>query len=214
MTDDGHSIFTSHLLRAITGEASGSEGEITAARVMTFVADAVMKHPRSEQTPAYGDLDGSEPGGDMVIKRPDLYNFKVPADKEGGINTNIYLYPGDNISIGATGVISYDSYNHYTNPDGLFSTYKGQPMMHPGEWKPVQWAHPGALQTNDDKLGIIGSLIGWTGNYSVKTAFFIGEYAEIVLDANEGYLYLSINDVKGSYGDNKGYFDVTIRILS
>jgi len=212
LTDDGHSIFTSHLLKALKGQAAGSEGEITASRVMAHVADAVMKDPHSEQTPAYGDIAGSEPGGDLIFIQPDLRYFTVPADGEGGINTDIYLEPNDRISVVAAGVISYDSGHHHTNADGLFTTYKGQPLAHPQVMKPMRWQHPEAYQTDGGRLGIIGSLFGWVGEYSKDSAFLIGESAEVTIN-REGYLHLSVNDAKGTYGDNTGEYEVTIRVF-
>lgn len=212
LTDDGHSVFTSHLVKALKGQAAGSEGEITASRVMAYVVDAVMKDAHSEQTPAYGDIVGSEPGGDLIFMQPDLHYFTVPADREGGINTGIYLKPNDRISIVATGVISYDSGHHHANADGLFTTYKGQPLAHPQVMKPIGWVHPEAYQTNGDNPGIIGSLFGWVGEYTKDSAFLVGENAEVKI-GNEGYLHLSVNDAKGTYGDNTGEYEVTIRVF-
>jgi hypothetical protein len=211
ITEDGHSIFTTHLLRALSGEAGGSEGEITASQVIAFVTDAVMKDNRSKQTPASGDIGGSEPGGDFVFKYPDLHHFKVPANKEMGINSGIRLRPNDRISVIASGVISYDSWNHFTNPDGLLTTYKGLPLAHPQEGKPMILWHDEAYRTNDGNLGRVGSLIGWVGEYSQDTAFLIGENAEITIET-EGFLYLAVNDARGTYDDNQGEFEVTVRV--
>lgn len=213
LVDDGHSIFTHYLLEALEGGAAGDEGEITGARVMSYVADAVMKDTRSEQTPAYGDLQGTEPGGDFIFKRPDFHYFDIPANQEGGVNTGLYLMPGDRISILANGIISYDAWHHYTNPDGLFTTYKGYPLAHPTEAKPMIWFHPLAYQTNGDQLGIIGSLFGWIGEYSPETAFFIGEGTEIDIET-EGFLHLAVNDAKGTYDDNHGEYQVAVRVLT
>jgi|GEM_PF-3255706 len=143
---------------------------------------------------------------------PNLYFLKVPADGEGGIDTGIYLKPNDRILVVVTGAISYDSWHHFTNADGLFSTPKGQPLLHPQVAKPVAWPHPEAYRTNGGQLGIIGSLFGWIGEYSEDSAFLIGESAELVAET-EGYLHLSVNDAKGAYGDNKGEFEVRIRVI-
>lgn len=211
-TDDGHSIFTTYLLKALRGDAKGNEGEITASQVIAYVTDAVMKDERSQQTPAGGDIANSEPGGDFVFQYPDLRHFKVPANKEGGINTGIHLTPNDRVSIIASGVISYDTWKHYTNADGLFTTYKGQPLAHPQSALPFFWTHSEARTTNGGNPGRIGSLIGWIGEHSQDNAFFIGENAEITVD-NEGDLYLSVNDAEGTYSDNEGEFEVTVRVL-
>jgi len=212
LTEDGHSIFTSYCLRALTGEAEGSQGEITAARVMAFVADKVMKDSQSEQTPAYGDLPSSEPGGDFIFRYPGLRAFKVPANREGGINTGIRVKPGQRLSILASGVITYNSGHHFTNADGMLCTYKGQPLAHPEAVKPMVFLHENAYRTNHGQPGLVGSLIGWIGEYSEETAFLVGEEREVAVDS-EGYLYLAVNDAKGTYTDNEGEYEVTVRVI-
>ncbi len=60
----GHSIFTSHLLDALEGAASATEGVITANGVMAYVYDKVGNDPLSQQTPHYGFLEGD---GDFIF---------------------------------------------------------------------------------------------------------------------------------------------------
>lgn len=211
LTQDGHSIFTSYFLRALSGEAAGSEGEITASQVMAYVTDKVMKDPSSQQTPAYGDLS-SEPGGDFVFRYPGLSPFAVPADQEGGINTQIPLQPGQQVTFKASGVITYDSGFHFANPDGWLCSYKGQPLAHPEAFMTMVIQHEEAYRTDGGRLGILGSLIGWIGEYSEKSTFLIGSAKEIIAD-REGLLYLAINDVKGTYADNQGEYEVTIKVV-
>lgn len=211
LTEDGHSIFTSYFLKALSGEAAGSEGEITASQIMAYVTDKVMKDSISAQKPAYGDLTGSEPGGDFVFRYPGLTPFTVPSEREGGINTGIYIKPGQRINFNATGVITYDSGHHFANPDGMLCSYKGQPLAHPQALMPMVWQHEGAYRTGNGKMGIIGSLIGWIGEYSEESAFLIGSEMEIVAD-REGFLYLAINDAKGTYADNQGEYQVTVKV--
>lgn len=212
LTEDGHSIFTSSLLRALAGEARGSEGEITATRVMGFVADEVMKDPRSQQKPAYGDLPGSEPGGDFVFRYSGLKPFRVPADREGGINTGILVKLGQKLSISASGVITYDSGHHCTNAAGIMCTYKALPLAFPPVWKQAVWPHENPYRTKGGQIGIIGSLIGRIGEYSEETAFLVSEKREVIA-ATEGYLYLAVNDAKGTYADNEGEYEVTVRLV-
>lgn len=211
LTEDGHSIFTSHLLRALSGEAAGSEGEITASRIMAYVTDKVMKDSVSAQTPAYGDLPGGQPGGDFVFRFPALMTFLVPAQREGGINTGILLRSGQKIAFRASGVITYDSGHHFADPDGMLCTYKGQPLAHPQALMPMVWPHEGAYSTGSGQMGIIGSLIGWIGEYTEEGAFLIGSQKQIIADC-EGFLYLSVNDAKGTYGDNEGEFQVVVQL--
>ncbi len=211
LTEDGHSIFTSYFLKALSGDAEGSEGEITASQAMAHVTDRVMKHSRSMQTPSHGDLIGSEPGGDFVFQHPRSTLFEVPAEREGGINTGILVSPGQKISFTASGVITYDSGYHFANPDGMLCTYKGQPLAHPQVFVPVVFPHPEAYITDNNERGIIGSLIGWIDKYSTGSAFLIGDEKEIIAD-REGYLYLAINDAKGTYADNQGEYRVAVSV--
>lgn len=211
LTEDGHSIFTSYFLKALSGEAAGSEGEITASQLMAYVTDKVMKDSRSAQTPAYGDLAGSEPGGDFMFQYPGLIPFVVPAEREGGINTGIFIKPGQRITFNAAGVITYDSGHHFANPDGMLCSYKGQPLAHPQILIPMVWQHEGAYRTDNGNMGIIGSLIGWIGECSEESAFLIGSDKEVTSD-REGFLYLAINDAKETYADNQGEYQVAIKV--
>jgi len=60
----GHSIFTSHVLDALDGAASATEGVITANGVMSYVYQRVGSDPLSQQTPHYGFLEGD---GDFIF---------------------------------------------------------------------------------------------------------------------------------------------------
>lgn len=211
LIEDGHSIFTSYFLRSLAGEARGSEGEITATRVMSLVRDNVMKDPRSKQTPNFGYLSGSE-GGDFVFRYPGPKPVKIPAKREGGINTDILVEPGQKLLISASGIITYDSGYHFTNANGIICTNKGLPLAFPPNWKPSVWKHESAYRTNNGQPGLIGSLIGWIGEYSEEKAFLIGENAEISV-GSEGYLHLAVNDAKGTYTDNEGEYEVTVRVV-
>lgn len=63
-TRPGHSIFTSHVLDALDGAASATEGVITANGVMAYVYEKVGSDPLSNQTPHYGFLEGD---GDFIF---------------------------------------------------------------------------------------------------------------------------------------------------
>lgn len=60
----GHSIFTSHVLDALDGAASATEGVITANGLMAYVYQKVGSDPLSQQTPHYGFLEGD---GDFIF---------------------------------------------------------------------------------------------------------------------------------------------------
>jgi hypothetical protein len=211
---DEHSIFTFYLLEALNGAAIGSEGEITADQVMAYIVDAVQKDGRSRQTPAHGDLEDSEPGGNLIFQNPNLHSYSVPSDREGGINTGILVHKGDRLSILTSGITSFDSGNHFTNPDGMWTTYKGQILAHAEALKPFFMPHPNAYKAKGsliEDIGIVGSLIGWIDVYSEDGAFFIGENREIIAD-KDGFLHLSFNDERGTYSDNQGEYKVIIKI--
>jgi hypothetical protein len=199
-------------LSALTGEAKGSQGEIIASSVMGFVTDKVMKDSRSEQKPAYGELQGSDPGGEFIFKFPALHFIKVPAVREGGINTGIHVNKGQKLQISASGIISYDSGRHHTNPDGVWCSYKGDIMVFFPTLEPIILVFDTAYATKGGEKGIVGSLIGWIGEYSEDRAFKIGQESEITV-SDEGFLHLAVNDARGTYNDNSGEYEVTVRIV-
>jgi len=65
----GHSIFTSHLLDALDGNARDEHGNLTASLVMAYVHQHVGSDGRSRQTPHYGFLEGD---GDFIFDAPAL----------------------------------------------------------------------------------------------------------------------------------------------
>lgn len=216
LTRDGHSVFTYHLLRALQGESAGSEGEITADQVMAYVADAVRKDSRSFQTPAFGDIEDFEPGGNFVFRNPDLHAFKVPSNREEGVNTGICVKRGYRISFLVKGIITYDAGHHFTNPDGVLTTYKGQPLAHAEILKPMIVPHEKAYQTKNSPLnnaGFVGSFIAWVGDRVLETTYYIGENQEIEIE-EDGFLHLGVNDAQGTYDDNQGEFEVILRVFS
>lgn len=70
----GHSIFTGHLLDALSNEATTQGGIITANTVMSYVYDRVAKDYQSRQTPHYGFIDGD---GDFVFDTSGLEDLTV-----------------------------------------------------------------------------------------------------------------------------------------
>lgn len=65
----GHSIFTGHLIEALSGKAAQHDGTITANGVMSYVYEKVSKDPYSNQTPHFGYFDGD---GDLIFRAPIL----------------------------------------------------------------------------------------------------------------------------------------------
>ena len=68
-----HSVFTGHLLEGLLGNATASDGVITANSVMAYVYDKVAKDIYSQQTPHYGFLDGD---GDFIFKAPPIDSLR------------------------------------------------------------------------------------------------------------------------------------------
>ena len=60
-----HSIFTGHLLDALSGRAKDNNDNVTANGVMSYVYSRVSNDPDSQQTPHYGYLQGD---GDMIFE--------------------------------------------------------------------------------------------------------------------------------------------------
>jgi hypothetical protein len=139
---------------------------------------------------------------------------RVDASKDGGINTNIKVLPGQTVVFFARGLISYDGRHHFATPEGILCNEYGIPFIfndESGNGGMAVWPHPGAYKTNGNELGRIGSLIGWIGTYSEQGAFLIGSKREVQV-GETGYLYLMVNDAKGTYSDNDGEFRVGVDI--
>ncbi len=64
-----HSVFTGHLIEALQGKATTSDGVLTASAVMAYVYNKVANDKSSRQTPHYGHIDGD---GDMVLHAPEF----------------------------------------------------------------------------------------------------------------------------------------------
>lgn len=76
----GHSVFTGHLLEALSGSAADSDGVLTANGVMSYVYHRVARDPDSYQTPHFGYLDGD---GDMIFSAPVLDDISDEKEEEG-----------------------------------------------------------------------------------------------------------------------------------
>lgn len=140
---------------------------------------------------------------------------RVDASKEGGINANIKVLPGQTLSFFARGLISYNGRHHFATPEGILCNEYGIPFIfkdESGNGGISVWPHLGAYKTNGNETGRIGSLIGWIGTYTEEGAFLIGSKREIQV-SETGYLYLMVNDAKGTYSDNDGEFRVDIKLI-
>ncbi|HEU5408721.1 MAG TPA: caspase family protein [Nitrospira sp.] len=60
-----HSVFTGHLLEALSGKAVDNGGNLTANGVIAYVYQAVGADPSSQQTPHYGYIHGD---GDLIFE--------------------------------------------------------------------------------------------------------------------------------------------------
>ncbi|MCB9452641.1 MAG: TIR domain-containing protein [Anaerolineaceae bacterium] len=135
-----------------------------------------------------------------------------PIAREDELNTGIFLLPGDNLFITANGEITVDSGKSWMNPSGAF--------LQPATGQRVFYPNPDALKAHSQipeigETGIVGSLIGWIGNgkHRIGRGFLVGEHCSVTVSPDqEGFLYLAVNDSKGTYGDNSGEFEVIISL--
>lgn len=140
---------------------------------------------------------------------------RVDAAVEEGVHTGIRVLQGQCIAFFARGLITYDEGYHFSNPEGILCNAYGLPTMLQDPQGNVAlgvWPHEQARKTDGDRLGLIGSLFGWIGEYSPDTAFFVGCRKRITMK-QDGYLYLAINDAEGTYNDNDGEFRVDIQTV-
>jgi len=140
---------------------------------------------------------------------------RVDASQESGCNTQLSLKAGQRVLFFARGLISYNARHNFTTPEGIITNEYGIPFQFKDETGlngMAVWPHPDAYKTEGNNLGRIGSLIGWIDSYTESGAFFIGSKREILIPGT-GILYLAVNDVSGTYGDNDGEFRVDIRQL-
>ena len=140
---------------------------------------------------------------------------RVDASIEGGVNTGIKVLTGQKMRFFARGLVSYDSRNNFATPEGILCTEYGLPYFKKeGDifLSPVIFPHEKAYKTDGKEIGRVGSLIGWVNQYSSEKSFFIGTKRDIIFQ-EDGYLFLAVNDAKGTYGDNDGEFRVDIQIL-
>jgi len=177
-------------------------------QVMDDLRKIVQRFPIPEDALEFSATDVIEDSEVIKVVR-------VDASKEGGIKTNIKILSGQRVVFFARGLISYNGGHHFATPEGILCNEYGIPLAfsdESGNSGIAVWPHPGAYKTNGDETGRIGSLVGWIGDYTEQDAFLIGSKREI--QAKEtGYLYLMVNDAKGTYGDNDGEFRVDIKIV-
>ncbi len=188
------------------------EQQIINNRKHPELMDALKKLVQQYEPPEnFLDLNVS----DIIEDPTGVKIVRVDASKEGGANTNIQVHTGQKIAFFARGLISYDGGYHFTTPDGILCNEYGLPTMMTnanGDNVFAVWPHKEAYITKGKELGRIGSLFGWIETYSPEKAFFIGSRREIIA-AEDGILYLSVNDAKGTYSDNDGEFRVDISII-
>lgn len=152
---------------------------------------------------------------DEIIEHADEVKvIRVDASREGGVRTNVIVTPGQKLIFFSRGLISYNSGLHFATPEGIICNEYGIPFMvrsETGNSGAFIWQHEQAYKTDGGVLGRIGSLIGWINTYSEEKSFLIGTKKEVEV-SEAGRLYLSVNDAKGTYGDNDGEFRVDVRI--
>lgn len=190
---------------------SAHEKQMVRNRQHPLLVDELSKLVQKYQKPEE-EFDLLEMG---VEDSESIKIVRVDASKEGGINTNIAVLAGQTLSFYARGLITYNDKHHFTTPEGILCNEYGIPLAindGSGNSGMVILPHPEAYKTNGNKLGRVGSLIGWISKYTEQGAFLIGSKREIQVNQN-GDLYLMVNDAKGTYGDNDGEFRVEIKLV-
>lgn len=132
--------------------------------------------------------------------------FNVPANKQEGIDTGLYIYKGQVLRFATRGVVSLDSRHHFVNADGYMCDELGrlrQPM--PGVFE--QYTSPGELLKGERP----GVLLGWLGDWKHGIAFYVGSTNTIVAES-DGNLHLAVNDLLNAYEDNSGTFTVVVHV--
>lgn len=84
---ENHSIFTGHLLNALEGNGSRSDGIITASSVMSYVYENVGNDYESKQSPHFGHIDGD---GDFIFN-PHLISEDKLVDMREEKSTYSYI---------------------------------------------------------------------------------------------------------------------------
>ncbi len=175
--------------------------------LMNDLSKLVQKFQTPEDALDLSVMDDEDSGSIKIVR--------VDASKEGGANTNIKVLPGQTLSFFARGLISYNGRHDFATPEGILCNEYGIPFIindGSGNSGTAVWPHPEAYKTNGNETGRIGSLIGWIGTYTEQGAFLIGSKREIQV-SEPGYLYLMVNDAKGTYSDNDGEFRVDIKLV-
>ena len=118
-----------------------------------------------------------------------VFNKTIPANVDApGTNTTIAVTSGNDIQFSASGLWAISAVSGNFGPDG-----KGDP------------ADPSFLLPSGQQGELIGR-IGTTGSW-----FSVGSSASISAPAT-GDLYMTMNDVTGSFGDNTGSVEVEVTI--
>jgi uncharacterized caspase-like protein len=86
----GHSIFTGHLLEALSGKSADGEGLITANGIMAYVYRQVGHDPYSHQTPHFGYLYGD---GDFIFAAPVLTQLQSKDEEDQDLLVSVPAVP-------------------------------------------------------------------------------------------------------------------------
>jgi hypothetical protein len=132
--------------------------------------------------------------------------FQVRAVDENGLDTGLQVDRGQILRFASRGVISFDAGNHFATPDGLPCTQNGERIRLLGSELDGYFTQ-GDLLMQGQRLGAI---VGWIGKPEEHTVFLVGSSSTVVV-TTEGTLRLAVNDVRGQFNDNIGYFEVAVR---
>ncbi len=166
-----------------------------------LILDAAQQRGSGDFEQALWPQKALEPDSNAYVLTFQVAANTDPVQSAAELNTGVLIIPGDKISISVTGRIVYDEIGTWADASGR--------IQGAGEWE-----HPEAYKTHEGD-GLIGALFGWIGDYQPRSAFRVGANFEWKVPEHslDGFLFLAVNDAKGSYGDNSGSFTVELKVF-
>lgn len=172
-----------------------SQGIKDPESLITIFSALIRKQPVTTVKPVWENAVYANTDNSITVKVK-VNAKKDPSVSEDELNTGILMLEGDHVTIHTSGSITYNKNGTSSEPDGNEKNSR-------------------TYKVNGEE-GKVGELIGWNGrgNYQNGNAYSIVSIrpSSRVGKENEGFLYLAVNDARGEYDDNEGFYDVTITV--
>lgn len=192
--------------------------DITAAEIVEIIAALVQADSSRLEGVNPESLWGKRTVTPMEDRKMSC-SFNVPANVEPDskhrelCNTGILVVPGDEITIRAKGKVTIDDGSTWMDANGIYPHPEtGEPIFY---YTPEAYRFSNYISSENKGCGVVGALFGWIGDdeKAMLKAFFVGEDHTISVDKyTKGFLHLAVCDAKGTYGDNRGEFEVTVEV--